>query len=69
MLVTPAAPNVPGEVLQPNMALPAIFAAADPDPLKASLDSVWAAINTYGERYPELLEEIWSVDSLMTPNP
>ncbi|MFK0173517.1 hypothetical protein ACIQU5_32520 [Streptomyces sp. NPDC090306] len=47
-------------ISQPHFALPAVLAAAEPDPLKAALDSVWHAVNTYGERYPELLDEIRS---------
>lgn len=53
-------PPAPGEISQPHFALPAVIAAADPDPLKAALDAVWHAIATYGEHYPELLREIWS---------
>ncbi|MFD6885573.1 hypothetical protein [Streptomyces sp. NPDC059957] len=37
-----------------------MLAAADPDPLQAALDAVWDAVNTYGERCPELLEGIRS---------
>ncbi|WP_327241641.1 hypothetical protein [Streptomyces sp. NBC_01320] len=37
-----------------------MLAAAEPTPLKAALDAVWHALNTYGEHYPELLEEIRS---------
>ncbi|MFQ6199241.1 hypothetical protein [Streptomyces sp. NPDC000405] len=54
-------PHVPGEISQPHFALPAVLAAADPDPLKAALDAVWHALHTYGEHYPELLKEIRSV--------
>jgi hypothetical protein len=57
---TGGTPNGAREMRQPNMALPAVFAAAEPDPLKAALDSVWAALNAYGEDYPKLLEEIRS---------
>ncbi|WP_329137329.1 hypothetical protein OG552_27330 [Streptomyces sp. NBC_01476] len=50
----------PERISQPHFALPAVLAAAEPHPLKAALDAVWHAVNTYGERYPELLEEIRS---------
>ncbi|MEU2543898.1 hypothetical protein ABZ618_00380 [Streptomyces roseolus] len=65
--VTPAAlthpaptPQVRGLISQPHFALPAVLAAADPSPLKAALDAVSHALETYGEHYPELLEEIRS---------
>lgn len=61
MARTAGTPHGPQERRQANAALPAVFAAAGPDPLKAALDSVWAAVNTYGEHYPKLLEEIRSV--------
>ncbi|MFF5408338.1 hypothetical protein ACFY8K_35935 [Streptomyces misionensis] len=47
-------------ISQPHFALPSVLAAAEPDPLKAALDAVWHAVNTYGEHYPELLKEIRS---------
>ncbi|MFD5872119.1 hypothetical protein [Streptomyces sp. NPDC060322] len=50
----------PERFSQPHFALTAVLAAAEPDPLKAALDAVWHAVNTYGEHYPDLLEEIWS---------
>ncbi|MGO4747313.1 hypothetical protein AB4212_01480 [Streptomyces sp. 2MCAF27] len=37
-----------------------MLAAAEPAPLRAALDAVWAAVNMCGEHYPELLEEVWS---------
>jgi hypothetical protein len=43
------------------MALPAVTGAAGADPLQAVLDAVFAAVATYGEDYPALLEEVWSV--------
>ncbi|MGW1054769.1 hypothetical protein ACWDBD_39215 [Streptomyces sp. NPDC001118] len=46
---------------QPHMALPALLGAAERDPLQAALDAVFAGIATYGEDYPALLREIWSV--------
>lgn len=51
----------PQQIAQPYFALPAVLSAAEPDPLKAALDGVWHAVNTYGEHYPELLEELRSV--------
>ncbi|MDH2387947.1 hypothetical protein QCN29_03915 [Streptomyces sp. HNM0663] len=53
-------PRGPERISQPHFALPAVLAAAEPDPLKAALDAVWHAVNAYGEHYPELLEEIRS---------
>lgn len=47
-------------ISQPYFAPPAVLAAAEPDPLKAALAAVWDSVNTYGEHYPELLEEIRS---------
>ncbi|OSP32096.1 hypothetical protein B7767_38265 [Streptomyces sp. 13-12-16] len=54
-------PRELSRISQPHFALPAVLAAAEPAPLKAALDAVWHALNTYGEHYPELLEEIRSV--------
>jgi hypothetical protein len=51
-------PYTPGRISQPHFALPAVLAAAGTRPLKAAVDAVWHALNTYGEHYPELLEEI-----------
>jgi hypothetical protein len=53
-------PRGPERISQPHFALPAVLAAAEPAPLKAALDAVWHAVNTYGEHYAELLEEIRS---------
>ena len=39
-------------------ALPAIFAAADPDPLRAAVDAVTAGIMTFGPDYPRLLQDL-----------
>ncbi|KOY55976.1 hypothetical protein [Streptomyces sp. XY332] len=50
----------PLRISQLDFALPAVLAAAEPDPLKAVLDAVFQAVCTYGEHYPELLEEIRS---------
>lgn len=57
---TCATPREPSRISQPHFALPAVLAAAEPVPLKAALDAVWHALNTYGEHHPELLEEIRS---------
>ncbi|WP_299541751.1 hypothetical protein [uncultured Streptomyces sp.] len=53
-------PRGPERISQPHFALPAVLAATEPDPLKAALEAVWHAVNTYGEHYPELLEELRS---------
>ncbi|MER6210952.1 hypothetical protein [Streptomyces sp. NPDC001642] len=58
---TPGSVSGPQRIAQPYSALPAVLAAAEPAPLKAALDAVWHAVNTYGEHYPELLEEVRSV--------
>ncbi|WP_239516513.1 MULTISPECIES: hypothetical protein [unclassified Streptomyces] len=61
-LVFPAiTPQVRGPISQPHYALPAVRAAAEPDPLKAALNAVWDALNTYGEHYLKLLGEIRSI--------
>ncbi len=39
-------------------ALPAVFAAADADSLRAAVDAVAAAIVTFGKDYPRLLQEL-----------
>lgn len=39
-------------------ALPAIFAAVEADPLRAAVDSLYAAAVTVGQEYPLLLEEL-----------
>ncbi|MFH9089254.1 hypothetical protein [Streptomyces sp. NPDC017673] len=54
-------PRGPERISQPHFALPAVLAAVEPVPLRAALDAVWHAVNTYGEHYPELLEGIRSV--------
>lgn len=66
--VTPAAlthpastPITRGPISQPHFALPAVLVAAEPSPLKAALDAISHALETYGEHYPDLLEEIRSV--------
>nr|WSZ95599.1 hypothetical protein OH820_07940 [Streptomyces sp. NBC_00857] len=55
-----ANPRGPVRISQPHFALPAVLAAAEPDPLKAAMDAVCHAVNTYGEHHQELLEEIRS---------
>ncbi|MFH9862893.1 hypothetical protein [Streptomyces sp. NPDC017202] len=57
---TRGTPREPSRISQPHFALPAVLAAAEPVPLKAALDAVWHALNTYGEHHPELLEEVRS---------
>ncbi|WP_327075279.1 hypothetical protein OG196_42380 [Kitasatospora purpeofusca] len=54
-------PEPPRRVSQSHMALPALLAAAGKDPLRAALDAVFAAVATYGEDHPSLLEEVRSV--------
>ncbi|MEV0502051.1 hypothetical protein AB0I84_31275 [Streptomyces spectabilis] len=46
-----------GEVLQQAMAMVALFAAVQEDPLRAALDALYAAAATYGSAYPHLLAE------------
>ncbi|WP_457785853.1 hypothetical protein [[Kitasatospora] papulosa] len=50
----------PQRIAQAYFAPPAVLAAAEPDSLKAALDAVWHAVNTYGELYSELLKELRS---------
>ncbi|MFI2205397.1 hypothetical protein ACH47Z_32365 [Streptomyces sp. NPDC020192] len=59
--VTIGAPDLSLPVSQPHMALPALLGAGEPAPLQAALDAVFAAVATYGEDYPTLLREVWSV--------
>ncbi|MEU9574722.1 hypothetical protein AB0D62_33590 [Streptomyces massasporeus] len=54
---------------QPHMALPAVTAAAHPDPLRAALDAVYAAVVTYGEDHPALLAEVRSFCEQRPPSP
>ncbi|MEU0249886.1 hypothetical protein ABZ192_37375 [Streptomyces sp. NPDC006235] len=61
MAVTFGPPDPSVRMSQPHMALPAVTDAAGPDPLRAALDAVFAAVVTYGENHPALLEEVWSV--------
>ncbi|GHJ21115.1 hypothetical protein [Streptomyces albus] len=48
-------------VSRPHAALPALFRAVRPDSLSAAFGAVGAAIVTYGEDYPALLEEVWAM--------
>lgn len=50
----------PEQISQPHFAVSTVLAAAEHAPLNAALDAVWHALGTYGERYPELLDEIRS---------
>jgi hypothetical protein len=57
--VADSTPDRPRDrISQPHFALPAVPAAVHPDLLRAALEAVSAAVETYGERYPELLAEI-----------
>ncbi|WP_406442359.1 hypothetical protein OHB14_25645 [Streptomyces sp. NBC_01613] len=47
----------PDEFLQQAMAIPALFAAAGTDPLRAALDALFAAAATYGSACPRLFAE------------
>ncbi|MEU3087819.1 hypothetical protein ACWCQ0_29270 [Streptomyces massasporeus] len=46
---------------QPHAALPAVTGAAEPDPLRAAVDAVYAAVVTHGEGWPVLLAEVGSL--------
>ena len=61
MAVVIGAPDPSLRMSQPHMALPALVDAAHADPLQAALDAVYAGVVTYGEDYPALLEEVWSM--------
>ncbi|CAL9328550.1 hypothetical protein SUDANB126_00029 [Streptomyces sp. enrichment culture] len=60
MRITFGEPDPALRMSQPHMALPALFGAAEADPLQAALDAVYAAVTTYGEDYRTLLQEIRS---------
>jgi hypothetical protein len=47
-----------GPVNPAAMALPALAAAAGPDPLQAALEALWAAVTTYAARRAEFLAEV-----------
>ncbi|MGW3208131.1 hypothetical protein [Streptomyces sp. NPDC001135] len=59
--VTMGEPDPSLRFSQPHMAIPALLAAAGPDPLRAALDAVYAAVVTYGEDFPALLRDVWSL--------
>ncbi|WP_244204133.1 hypothetical protein [Streptomyces africanus] len=61
MAVTFGPPDPSVRMSQPHMALPAVSGAAEPDPLRAALDAVFAAVAAYGENHRALLAEVWSV--------
>jgi hypothetical protein len=46
-----------GDVAPVPMALPALMAAALPDPLQAALEALWAAATAYGANAPVFLAE------------
>lgn len=58
--VTLGEPDPSLRMSQPHMALPALLGAAEPDPLQAALDAVYAAVAAYGEDYRTLLREVRS---------
>ncbi|MEU9731479.1 hypothetical protein [Streptomyces sp. NPDC048002] len=58
--VTLGGPDPSLRMSQPHMALRAVPDAAAADPLQAALDAVYAAVVTYGEDYPTLLQEVRS---------
>ncbi|WP_030226755.1 hypothetical protein [Streptomyces sp. NRRL WC-3626] len=60
VFVTQGEPDPFLRMSQPHMALPALLGAAEPDPLRAALDAVFAAVAAYGEDHPALLREIRS---------
>jgi hypothetical protein len=51
-----AATSVP-QALQQAAALPALFAAVDPDPLRAALDALFATAYTFGPAYHPVFDE------------
>ncbi|MGW0607241.1 hypothetical protein [Streptomyces sp. NPDC002640] len=51
-------PKTTGRVSQQHLAVRAVLAAADADPLRAALGAVWHAVHAYGEHHPDLLAEI-----------
>ncbi|MER5834328.1 hypothetical protein ABT116_26675 [Streptomyces sp. NPDC002130] len=55
----PPDPSLP--VSQPHAALPAVTGAAEPDPLRAAVDAVYAAVVSYGAGWPALLAEMRSL--------
>ncbi|MET9581491.1 hypothetical protein ABZY30_39065 [Streptomyces massasporeus] len=61
LLVSFGPPDPSLRFSQPHAALPAVTGAATPDPLRAALDAVYAAVVTYGEDWPALLAEMGSL--------
>lgn len=61
MAVVFGTPDPSLRMSQPHLALPALTDAAQADPLQAALDAVYAGVVTFGEDYPALLAEVWSV--------
>ncbi|MFE2042388.1 hypothetical protein ACFXAZ_15960 [Streptomyces sp. NPDC059477] len=58
--ITVGEPDPSLRLSQPHMALPALLAAAEADPLQAALDAVFAAVAAHGEDYRSLLHEVRS---------
>ncbi|MEV5357744.1 hypothetical protein [Streptomyces sp. NPDC052693] len=58
LAVTVGAPDPSLRMSQPDLALPAVPAAAGPDPLRAAVDAVYAAVAAYGEHHRVFLDEI-----------
>lgn len=58
--VIPTSSNPPTRVSQPHMALPSVVRAAEPNPLEAAIGAINAAVDTYGEDYPALLQDMWA---------
>ncbi|MEU0169276.1 hypothetical protein ABZ214_28115 [Streptomyces iakyrus] len=54
-------PDASLRISRPHAALPAVTGAAEPDPLRAAVDAVYAAVVTYGEDWPALLADIGSL--------
>ncbi|AMW15111.1 hypothetical protein A4E84_01915 [Streptomyces qaidamensis] len=61
MLVGFGPPGPSLRISQPHVALPAVSGAAEPDPLRAAVDTVYAAVVTYGEGRPALLADMGSL--------
>ncbi|MFD5480952.1 hypothetical protein [Streptomyces hawaiiensis] len=55
----PPDPSVP--ISQPHAALPAVTGAAEPVPLQAAVDALYAAVVAHGEDWPALLAEVLSL--------
>jgi hypothetical protein len=48
----------PRRVSSQAAAVPALFSAEEPDPLRAALDALYAAAVTVGDQYPALFREL-----------